>query len=96
VTIVYWDEFDFELLERELRDGVGGPDGEKMLWAFEQAVAVARVDPALLDYMLAAVVCLLAHSSDRTPRAVLDAFSRRSVSDDEWRDRYADLFPSAL
>jgi hypothetical protein len=46
--------------------------------------------------MLAAVVCLLARSSDRTPRAVLDAFSRRSVSDAEWRDRYADLFPAAL
>lgn len=96
MTIVDWDHFDFEPLVRELREGVGGPDGEKMLWALEQAISVARIDPELLDYVLGAVVCLLARSTDRSPRAVLDTFSRRSVSDREWRDRYAELFPASL
>jgi len=95
VTAVDWDDFDFEPLVQELREGVGGPDGEKMIWAFEQALAVARIDPELLEYVLAAVVCLLARSTDQPPRAVLEAFCRRSVSNREWRERYVDLFPAA-
>ena len=91
---VDWDDFDFDLLIHELREGVGGPDGERMIWAFEQAVGVARIDPELLDYLLAAVTCLLARSTDRSPRAVLDAFSRRAVTDDDWHERYAELFPA--
>lgn len=86
-----WDDLDLERITRELREAVGGPDGEKMIWAFEQALGIARIDPDLLDYVLAAVVCLLAYSTEETPRAVLDAFSRRSISDREWRDRYAAL-----
>jgi hypothetical protein len=93
VATVDWDNLDLEKLVRELRENVGGPDGEKMVWAFEQALGVARIDPDLLDYVLAAVVCLLARSNDETPRAVLEAFFRRSISDREWRERYVDLFP---
>ncbi|HXV33746.1 MAG TPA: hypothetical protein VD769_07030 [Gaiellaceae bacterium] len=92
MAAVDWDDFDLEPLARELRENVGGPDGEKMVWAFEQALRVARIDPDLLNYALAAVACLLAHSSGEPPRVVLDAFSRRSVPDGEWRDRYAVLF----
>ena len=88
-----WDSLDLEDLVRELRENVGGPDGEKMIWAFEQAIRVARIDPDLLEYMLAAVVCLLARSSDVTPRAVLEDFFRRSITDQEWRERYMTLFP---
>jgi hypothetical protein len=94
VATVDWDDFDFDPLVRELRERVGGPDGEKMIWALEQAVGVARIDPELLDYMLAAVACLLARATDRPPREVLEAYARRSVSDDEWRRRYAELFPA--
>jgi hypothetical protein len=94
VATVDWDDFDFDPLVCELRERVGGPDGEKMIWAFEQAVSVARIDPELLDYMLAAVTCLLARATDRSPRDVLEAFSRRSVSDDEWQERYRGLFPA--
>ncbi len=90
-----WDTFDLGPLVQELREGVGGPDGEKMVWAFEQALGVARIDPDLLDYLLAAAACLLAHSSDASPRDVLEAFARRSIPDGEWHDRYAPLFFSS-
>jgi len=63
-----------------------------MIWAFEQALPVARLDPELLDYLLAAVVCLVARSTERTPRDVLEMFFRRSVDDREWRTRYRPLF----
>jgi hypothetical protein len=94
VATVDWDDFDFDALVHELRERVGGPGGEKMIWALEQAVGVARIDPELLDYMLAAVTCLLARATDRSPRDVLGAFSRRSVADDDWHGRYAELFPA--
>ncbi len=96
MTAVDWDDFDFEPLVHELREGVGGPDGERMIWAFERALGVARIDPDLLEYVLAAVVCLLARSKDQSPRAVLEAFGRRSISDREWHERYVDLFPVSL
>jgi hypothetical protein len=89
---VDWDTFDLEPLTQELRAGVGGPDGEKMLWAFERTLGIARIDPDLLNYVLAAATCLLAHSSAESPRDVLDAFSRRAVTDREWHARYAELF----
>lgn len=92
MATVDWDNLELEKLVRELRENVGGPDGEKMVWAFEQALSVARIDPGLLDYVLAAVVCLLAHSAGETPRAVLEAFFRRSISDREWCERYVELF----
>jgi hypothetical protein len=93
MTDMDWDRLEFDDLVRELRENVGGPDGEKMIWAFEQATRVARIDPELLEYMLAAVVCLLARSSDDSPRAVLEDFFRRSITDREWRERYLPLFP---
>lgn len=94
MATVDWHDFDFDPLVCELRERVGGPDGEKMIWAFEQAVGVARIDPELLEYVLAAATCLLARATDRSPRDVLDAFFRRSVSDAEWHDRYSRLFPA--
>jgi hypothetical protein len=93
MTDMDWDRLELDDLVRELRENVGGPDGEKMIWAFEQAIRVARIDPELLEYMLAAVVCLLARSSDDSPRAVLEDFFRRSITDQEWRERYLPLFP---
>jgi hypothetical protein len=45
----------------------------------------------LLDYLLAAAVCLIAHAECETPRTVLEQVFRRSVTDHEWRHRYAPL-----
>ena len=67
-------------------------EAEKMVWAFEQALSAARIDAELLRYLLAAVASLLAKADDSSPRTVFETFFRRSVSDDEWRDRYAHLF----
>ena len=89
---VDWHELDLEALARELRSTLPPAESEKMVWAFEEALSVARIDDDLLRYLLAAVSSLLARADDSSPRAVFEAFFRRSVSDDEWRERYAGLF----
>jgi hypothetical protein len=86
-----WDRLDTTELFEELRRRVGSADGERMVWAFERALDVARIDEHLLDYLLVAAVCLVAGSHGSTPRTVLEQFFRRSVSDDEWRAHYAPL-----
>ena len=88
---INWHELDFEALSRELRSTLPPAEAEKMVWAFEQALSVARVDGDLLRYVLAASASMIARAEDSSPRAVFEAFFRRSVSDDEWRDRYARL-----
>jgi hypothetical protein len=87
-----WHELDLSALARELRATLPAAEAEKMVWAFEQALAAARVDADLLRYLLAAVASLLASAEGSSPRTVFETFFRRSVSDDEWRDRYAGLF----
>jgi hypothetical protein len=86
---VDWDAFDLGRLAAELRDARKGPETEKMIWAFEEAVRIARIEDDLIDYLLAATACLLAWSEETSPRTVLEAFFRRSLSDEEWRARYA-------
>ena len=86
-----WDDLDLQALEQELRNALPAAEAEKMVWAFERALAVARVDGDLLRYLLAATASLLAAAEASTPRTVFEAFFRRSVSDEEWRDRYAGL-----
>jgi hypothetical protein len=86
-----WDAVDLGVLSEHIRDRFVGHDAEKMIWAFERALDAARIDEHLLDYLLVAVVCLVAHAQGDTPRTVLEQVFRRSVSDDEWRDRYAPL-----
>jgi hypothetical protein len=87
-----WDGFDIDELAGELRRHAPGPDAERMIWAFEEAVRVARIDEELLSYLLAAITCLVARLDDVTPRDVLETFFRRSITDQEWRDRYLPLF----
>ncbi len=87
-----WDNVELERVTTALRERRGGPDAEKMIWAFERARDVARVDGELLSYVLVACVCLLSWADDVTPRDVLEAFFRRSVSDEEWRETYLPLF----
>ena len=87
-----WDSFDLERLSNELRATLPAPEAERMVCAFEKAIAVARVDIELLSCLLAAVACLVARVEASTPRTVFEAFFRRSVSDEVWRERYLPLF----
>jgi hypothetical protein len=89
---VDWDSFDLEALAGFIRSDGTGPDAERMIWAFGEALRVARLDPELLSYLLAALTCLLARVEDCSPRDVLEAFFRRSISDEEWRASYLPLF----
>lgn len=86
-----WHDVSLDGLAEELRSSLPPAEAEKMVWAFEEVLAVARVDDDLLRYHLAAAASLIARAEDSSPRAVFEAFFRRSVSDDEWRDRYAAL-----
>jgi hypothetical protein len=92
MAMVDWHAFDAEHLADEIRAATGAVDGEKTVWAFEQALKAARVDEGLLEYVLVATVCLLARAWDCSPRTVLEAFFRRAVPDELWRDRYLPLF----
>ena len=81
-----WHELDLNALEKELRRALPASEAEKMIWAFEQALSVAR--------MRGRPPPLPARRSSRSGRprggivsrrAVFEAFFRRSVSDEEWR-----------
>lgn len=86
-----WDDLDLQALEQELRSTLPAPEAERMIWAFERALSVARIDGDLLRYLLAATASLVAREEGSSPRDVFEAFFRRSVSDEEWRDRYSGL-----
>jgi hypothetical protein len=92
MSAVDWDSFDLDALTRAVRASGQGPDAERMIWAFEEGLRVARLDPELLSYLLAATTCLLARLDGCSPRDVLEAFFRRSIPDREWRDRFLPLF----
>ena len=89
---VDWHSFPLERLTRELQRDANAEAAGKLAWAFEEAVRAARIDDELLGYLLVAVVCLLARLEGVTPRDVLEAFFRRSITDDEWREKYLRLF----
>jgi hypothetical protein len=86
-----WDRFDLEPLAEQIRLSRDGPDGERTIWALEQALDAARIDEQLLEYLLTASVCLLARVADCSPRTVLEEFFRRSVPDEVWRERFLPL-----
>jgi hypothetical protein len=88
---VDWDTVELEALFDAIRARGGTVDGERMVWALERALSVARIDPELLRYLLVASVCLVAYEDGESPRTVLDQLFRRAVSDAEWRDRYEPL-----
>ena len=91
MSTVNWEALDLGAFASELRTEDGGPEGEKTIWAFEEALRIARLDEALLRHMLVAFVCLLARVNEATPRDILEAFFRRSVTDEEWREVYRPL-----
>ena len=84
-----WDELDLEALEQKLRNTLPPAEAEKMIWC-SRAPSVARVDGDLLRYLLGVVASLVDARTTPTPRAVFEAYFRRSVTDEEWRDRYAE------
>ena len=86
-----WHQADLSNLFEQIRERFPASEAERMVWAFERAFEVARVDEQLLEHLLVAAACLVAQTQDVTPRGVFEQFFRRSVSDDEWRDRYAPL-----
>jgi hypothetical protein len=89
---VDWDAFDLEPLIGELRRACGAAEAERMIFAFERAIGVARVDPELLSHLFAATACLLARTEGVSPRSVLETHFRRAVSDDDWQRSYLPLF----
>jgi len=91
LLLVRWQDVEPERLFEAVRARGATPDAERTVWAFERALAVARLDPELLQHLLVASVCLVAYEEERSPRAVLDELFRRSVSDGEWRERYEPL-----
>lgn len=87
-----WNTIDSERLFDAIRDRGPASDAERSVWAFERALVAARIDGELLRHLLVACVCLVAQEEGETPRAVLERFFRRSVSDEEWREDYVHLF----
>jgi hypothetical protein len=87
-----WAGFDPEHLFDEIHARGPRHDAARTVWAFERAIAVARLDPELLRHLLVACVCLVASEEGTSPRAVLEQLFRRSVSDTEWRERFEPLF----
>jgi hypothetical protein len=85
-------DFDLDGLAEHLRATTGPADAATMVWAFEEVLRVAQIGHELLPSLLAATVCFLARAEDSAPRAVLEAFWRRSVSDEVWREDYRPLF----
>ncbi len=86
-----WDRFELSALAHEIRATGKPADAEKMIWAFEEAVRVARIDDALLDYLLVATCCLLARTDGSSPRDILETFFRRSLTTEEWQQYYLPL-----
>lgn len=89
---VDWELFDAEPLSEELRRSLGAADGERMVYAFEQVLGLARVDPEILPNLFAATACLLARDQGVSPRTVLEVYFRRAVSDEQWQDVYLPFF----
>jgi hypothetical protein len=87
-----WDTFDFEPLTQELRRACGPVEAERMVYAFERALALARIDPELLPHLFAATACLLARIDGVSPRTVMERYFRRAVSDEQWQQVYLPLF----
>lgn len=95
MSSVDWDSFDLAEFTGELRGNLQGADAENLIWAFERAVEVARIDDELLSYLVVAIVCLLARIDESSPRSVLETFFKRSVSNEDWRRTYLPLLRGA-
>jgi hypothetical protein len=88
---VDWKQLDLSPLFEAIRAQTPAPDAERMVWALEQTLRGARIDPGLLDHLAVAAVCALAYRDGETPRAVLEKLFRRAVGDDRWNAEFAGL-----
>ena len=88
---VDWTDLDLTALGQQLRRGRKEIEAERMIVAFEHCVELAKVDEAFLDDVLVAVVCLLAHSHESTPRDVLEECFKRAMPDTRWQVDIAPL-----
>ena len=89
---MHWDDVEPERLFEAIRARGPAADAERTVWAFERALAVARLDPELVRHLLIAAVCVVAYEDGTSPRVVHEEMFRRSVSDAEWRERFEPLF----
>ena len=89
-----WHELDATALFETIREQSPPADAERMVWAFQQVLAAARVDPALLYHLAAAAVCAVAYRDRDTPRGVSEKLFRRAVSDERWQRDYQPLLPA--
>jgi hypothetical protein len=87
---VDWENLDLTAVAEQLRRSHKEIEAERMIVAFEHCVELAKADEAFLDDVLVAVVCLLAHAHEKTPRDVLDECFKRAMTDTRW---HADLAP---
>lgn len=85
------DQLDPTALFDAIRERGPAADAERTIFAFERALELARIDSDLLEHLLVACTCLLAHDREESPRTILEQVFRRSVSDREWRTRYLPL-----
>ena len=90
-----WHEVDLSLLFETVRAQTPPADGERMVWALEQVLVGARIDPTLLDHLAVAAVCAVAYRDGETPRSVLDGLFRRAIADEHWESDYASLLMPA-
>ena len=87
-----WDGFDLDPLAEHFRQTCTPSDASRMLYAFEQTIALAQRDPELLAHLFAAVASLIAYAEGTSPRTVLETHFRRAVTDEQWGDVYLPLF----
>jgi hypothetical protein len=88
---VDWRSVDATPLFDTIRARGPAADAERAVWAFDEALHAARIDDELLDHLFVACACLIARRDGQSPRWVLEQTFRRSVSDEEWRHRFAPL-----
>ena len=87
-----WQELDLSPLFEAIRADTPAPDAERMVWALEQMLRGARIDPGLLDHLAVAAVSRAPPTETATHRgAVLERLFRRAVGDDRWNAEYAEL-----
>jgi hypothetical protein len=89
--LVNWHDADTSELFETIRRQSPPAEAEQLVWALERVIGGAKVDPALLDHLAVAAICLLAYRDEETPRTIIERLFRRAVDDDRWRDDYASL-----
>ena len=88
---INWELVDLEPLRAELRETLPGPEAERMIYAFDEAIRWPESTRICSTACSPPQCASVPSPTARTPRHVLEDFFRRSVSDEEWRGRYLEL-----